>query len=117
MIDQRNSQMFDEIYLKVLNCHKNPSMQDGTICYEQIDFSYLPLDLLDLLMDLMTCLEQDHSLNQERKKDKDLNLHQGVVYPWPKHKFMQRMRECYASLSNMERGQLMKLVKKYSLNK
>lgn len=101
--------MFEEVYKKILGI-QNPIRNDGTVCYEQIDFSYLPLDLLDLLMDLLTNLEQDYDAFTENKSSPD--KHKGLVYPWPKHMFISKMRECYASLSNLERGKLMKLMKK-----
>ena len=46
-------------------------------------------------MDLFTELKQDHFKCQDKAQ---------VVYPWPKAKFIDRMKDCFTSLTNEERG-------------
>jgi len=67
------------VYQIVHSCQSNKSKTDY-IHFDKIDFSFIPLDLLDLIMDCMTKLEEDFDKNQRDKKS--------AIHPWPKELFI-----------------------------
>ena len=68
LIDNRDIQLFNNIHTMLLKNQRNaPADEKELVSYQNIDFSFISLDIIESLMDLFTALEIDSSFKTARK--------------------------------------------------
>ena len=68
LIDNRDTQLFNNIHNMLLKNQRNaPPDETELVSYQNIDFSFISLDIIESLMDLFTALEIDSSFKTARK--------------------------------------------------
>ena len=68
LIDNRDTQLFNNIHNMLLKNQRNaPADETELVSYQNIDFSFISLDIIESLMDLFTALEIDSSFKTARK--------------------------------------------------
>ena len=67
------------------------------INYNYIDFSFIQMNILELLMDLFTEMQNDAEAEEQ--------------HPWTKERFMAKMKVCWKEMALVERGKLVKYMK------
>ena len=68
LIDNRDIQLFNNIHNMLLKNQRNaPADEKELVSYQNIDFSFISLDIIESLMDLFTALEIDSSFKTARK--------------------------------------------------
>lgn len=68
LIENRDIQLFNNIHSMLLKNQRNaPADEKELVSYQNIDFSFISLDIIESLMDLFTALEIDSSFKTARK--------------------------------------------------
>ena len=68
LIENRDIQLFNNIHNMLLKNQRNaPADEKELVSYQNIDFSFISLDIIESLMDLFTALEIDSSFKTARK--------------------------------------------------